>query len=240
MKIMQSDFHFPSAPTATAKMTQIQNQKGHNPASPTLRTLQAHPSIGKDFRRAASAKHARRVLDSLVIAYCGCACHSERSEEPPHLPLPLPCSCLCVLALAFAPRTATKFVFLSAAKNPRIGFCRCRCRCRCRRVPHSSNARVAPFIAALSRWVGSKPPARQALALASEIDPSFSLGTSAAFRTGGLTPGTRPLSPHHEIPVNPPRSHPRILSPILKTTYAPKIPENSWHGSYAQSATLKL
>ena len=69
----------------------------------------------------------------------------------------------------------------------------------------------APFIAALSRWVGSKPPARQALAvalavapcgcplplplplpfavtLASEIGLGFSPGTSAPFRTGGFNP----------------------------------------------------
>jgi hypothetical protein len=39
LKIMPSDFHIPSATTATAKMTQIQNQKGHNPASPNLRTF---------------------------------------------------------------------------------------------------------------------------------------------------------------------------------------------------------
>jgi hypothetical protein len=30
-------------------MNQFQNPKGQNPASPTLRFLQAHPSIGKDY-----------------------------------------------------------------------------------------------------------------------------------------------------------------------------------------------
>jgi hypothetical protein len=50
MKIMRSDFHIPSAPAA--RMNQFQNPKGQNPASPTLRFLQAHPSIGKDWKRA--------------------------------------------------------------------------------------------------------------------------------------------------------------------------------------------
>jgi hypothetical protein len=46
MKIVRSDFHIPSAPAAS--MNQFQNPKGQNPISPTLRFLQAHPSIGKD------------------------------------------------------------------------------------------------------------------------------------------------------------------------------------------------
>src|ERR1035437_5600756 len=57
-------WRFPSAPTATAKMTQIQNQKGHNPASPTLRTLQAHPSIGKDSKCSPSLNKCHRLQRS--------------------------------------------------------------------------------------------------------------------------------------------------------------------------------
>jgi hypothetical protein len=47
IKIMRSDFHIPSAPAAS--MNQFQNPKGQKPASPNLRCLQAHPSIGKDL-----------------------------------------------------------------------------------------------------------------------------------------------------------------------------------------------
>ena len=45
---IRTDSHIPSAPAATANLTQIQNPKGAFPSSPDLRSLQAHPSIGKD------------------------------------------------------------------------------------------------------------------------------------------------------------------------------------------------
>jgi hypothetical protein len=50
LKIMPSDFHIPSATTATAKMTEIQNQKGHNPASPNLRTFRLILQLEKTAR----------------------------------------------------------------------------------------------------------------------------------------------------------------------------------------------
>jgi hypothetical protein len=48
MNIKRNDSHIPSDPT-TASLNEIQIPKGQNPASPTLRFLQAHSSIGKDY-----------------------------------------------------------------------------------------------------------------------------------------------------------------------------------------------
>jgi hypothetical protein len=59
LKIMPSDFHIPSATTATAKMTEIQNQKGHNPASPNLRTFRLIPKL--EERRIQSPPWVRRT-----------------------------------------------------------------------------------------------------------------------------------------------------------------------------------
>jgi len=63
LKIMPSDFHIPSATTATAKMTQIQNQKGHNPASPNLRTFRLILQLEKTV---------------------SCASPSGQKDSPPH------------------------------------------------------------------------------------------------------------------------------------------------------------
>jgi hypothetical protein len=48
-KIETTDFHIPSAPAATASLTEIQNRKEPSPVRPTFASLQAHPSIGKDY-----------------------------------------------------------------------------------------------------------------------------------------------------------------------------------------------
>jgi hypothetical protein len=49
LEIERTDSHIPSAPAVTAKLTQTKNPKGAFPSSPVLRSLQAHPSIGKDL-----------------------------------------------------------------------------------------------------------------------------------------------------------------------------------------------
>jgi hypothetical protein len=59
LKIMPSDFHIPSATTATAKMTEIQNQKGHNPASPNLRTFRLILQLEKTGGRGVLPRLAR-------------------------------------------------------------------------------------------------------------------------------------------------------------------------------------
>jgi len=55
--------------------------------------------------------------------------HSERNEEPPHLPLPLPLPLSLLLPLplpVLEPNPLQKLVvILSAAKNPRICICIC-------------------------------------------------------------------------------------------------------------------
>lgn len=49
LEIDTADFHIPSAPAATASMTKSK-LKGVSPSSPALHSLQAHLSIGKDYR----------------------------------------------------------------------------------------------------------------------------------------------------------------------------------------------
>jgi hypothetical protein len=48
LEIDSTDFHIPSAPEKTARLSRIQNPK-EEPASPTLRLLQAHLWIRKDY-----------------------------------------------------------------------------------------------------------------------------------------------------------------------------------------------
>jgi hypothetical protein len=49
IKITRSDFHIPSAPGRDDEYnSSFKTRKDKKPASPTLRFLQAHPSIGKD------------------------------------------------------------------------------------------------------------------------------------------------------------------------------------------------
>jgi hypothetical protein len=48
LQIEKTDSHISSAPAATTSLTQTSNLKGAFPSSPTLRFLQAYPSIGKD------------------------------------------------------------------------------------------------------------------------------------------------------------------------------------------------
>jgi hypothetical protein len=48
LEIESIDSHISSAPTTTANLNPIQNPKGAFLSSPDLRSLQAHPSIGKD------------------------------------------------------------------------------------------------------------------------------------------------------------------------------------------------
>ena len=60
--------HIPSAPTMTANLTQIQNPKGAFPSSPVLRSLQAHPSIGKDcIPREAAAQFATSLRWCAIV-----------------------------------------------------------------------------------------------------------------------------------------------------------------------------
>jgi hypothetical protein len=50
LEIERADFHIPSAPERDDEYnSSFKTRKDKNPASPTLRFLQAHPSIGKDF-----------------------------------------------------------------------------------------------------------------------------------------------------------------------------------------------
>jgi len=49
LEIERADFHIPSAPERDDEYnSSFKTRKDKNPASPTLRFLQAHPSIGKD------------------------------------------------------------------------------------------------------------------------------------------------------------------------------------------------
>ena len=48
LEIETTDSHIPSAPATTANLTEIESPKGAFHSSPDLRSLQAHPSIGKD------------------------------------------------------------------------------------------------------------------------------------------------------------------------------------------------
>jgi hypothetical protein len=49
MKIMRGDIHIPSAPGRDDEYNlPFKTRKDKNPASPILRPIQAHPSIGKD------------------------------------------------------------------------------------------------------------------------------------------------------------------------------------------------
>jgi hypothetical protein len=43
----KDDFHIPSTPTTTANLAKFKTERTF-PTSPLLRSLQAHPSIGKD------------------------------------------------------------------------------------------------------------------------------------------------------------------------------------------------
>jgi hypothetical protein len=50
LEIERADFHIPSAPERDDEYnSSFKTRKDKNPASPTLRFLQAHPSIGKDY-----------------------------------------------------------------------------------------------------------------------------------------------------------------------------------------------
>ena len=51
LEIERADFHIPSAPERDDEYnSSFKTRKDKNPASPTLRFLQDHPSIGKDYR----------------------------------------------------------------------------------------------------------------------------------------------------------------------------------------------
>jgi len=50
LEIEKADFHIPSAPGRDDEYnSSFKTRKDKNPASPTLRFLQAHPWIGKDY-----------------------------------------------------------------------------------------------------------------------------------------------------------------------------------------------
>jgi hypothetical protein len=58
LEIERADFHIPSAPERDDEYnSSFKTRKDKNPASPTLRFLQAHPSIGKDLCVLAAASH---------------------------------------------------------------------------------------------------------------------------------------------------------------------------------------
>jgi hypothetical protein len=70
LEIEKADFHIPSAPGRDDEYnSSFKTRKDKNPASPTLRFLQAHPWIGKDWTSFISQD---RVIDfDLAVMECG-------------------------------------------------------------------------------------------------------------------------------------------------------------------------
>ena len=63
LEIEKADFHIPSAPGRDDEYnSSFKTRKDKNPASPTLRFLQAHPWIGKDWRKTPKTPK-RPILD---------------------------------------------------------------------------------------------------------------------------------------------------------------------------------
>jgi len=76
LEIEKADFHIPSAPGRDDEYnSSFKTRKDKNPASPTLRFLQAHPWIGKDYNLIQS-RSCR-----LGIAWPGCPQFQQREDK---------------------------------------------------------------------------------------------------------------------------------------------------------------